>query len=165
MEKIFCQIFLSVGKRLLFFWVPFSCWLFYNHWHKYKNGKQCLLFAHKWVWIGGFYCQSFPMQSQECNRQSDSDLSDPLLRKNQEKSKHHLAHSCAHCKCKTVNYVSFVMIFYSINIFTIWKFAFIAALNFSLFNHRKKYWSKINVMGFHKEKVSKKIKPMAALEK
>lgn len=67
----------------------------------------------------GLYCQSFPMQSQECNRQSDSDLSDPLLRKNQEKSKHHLAHSCAHCKCKAVNYLSFVMIFYTVNIFSI----------------------------------------------
>lgn len=95
------------------------------------------------------------MQSQECNRQSDSDLSDPLLRKNQEKSKHHLAHSCAHCKCKAVNYLSFVMIFYAINIFSIWEFAFIAALNFSLFNRRKKYWSKANIMGSHKEKVSK----------
>lgn len=59
----------------------------------------------------GFYCQSFPVQSQELNRQPDNDLSDPLLRKNQENAKHCVAHSCAHCKCKTVNDLSFVMIF------------------------------------------------------
>ena len=47
------------------------------------------------------------------------------------------------------------MIFYTINIFTIREFAFIAALNFSLFDHGKKYRSKANIMGFHKEKVSK----------
>lgn len=33
-----------------------------------------------------------------------------------KKSKHHLVHSCAHCKSKTVSYLSFVMIFYAINI-------------------------------------------------
>ena len=44
----------------------------------------------------GLLLPSLPVQSQERNRQSESDLSDPLVRKNREKSKHHLAHLCAH---------------------------------------------------------------------
>lgn len=48
------------------------------------------------------------------------------------------------------------MIFYAINMFSIRKFVFIAALNFSLFNQRKKYRSKINVIRFHKGMITKK---------
>lgn len=154
-EKIFCQRFLSVGQKLLFskYLLAVDCFITIGINIKMVNNVYCLHTSESE--LGAFTAS----HSQSNLKNVIGNQTVIYLTHYWERTKKNLniiwLTHVRIANAKQWIIWAFVMIFYTINIFSIWKFVFIAALNFSLFNHRKIYKRKVNVMEFPKGKISK----------